>query len=234
MSDDLIGSGGTDLKNLHGAGAGSRGGNTRKIQLFDKDDAPAGSLIVDVVSVEKEGMAGTARAPAAGAPVGTGAGLGAGAGAAASGVGGAGGGGGARGVPVSSQASAAAAPTTPGAVGEVHRTPEGPSAVEAERERLAREVRTGGGAGGTTTEEGTEGEGFIEKIKRVMPGGGGSAAREPSPERRAPLAPAAPISTSTKRTTTTHARAVPAPRPREREEEVRERERERERESFEE
>ena len=66
MADDLIGSGGCDLKGLHGAGAA--GGKMRRIQLFDKNDEPAGSLMLDVASVEKEGMAGAAAAPAPSAP----------------------------------------------------------------------------------------------------------------------------------------------------------------------
>lgn len=214
MSDDLIGSGGTDLRGLHGAGAGA-GERLRRIQLFDKNDEPAGHLILDVISVDKEGIAGAAAAPAVGAPVGAGAGLGAGA--AASGVGARGGGEG---------VFPAAAPTTPGAEGEARRTPSGPSAVEAERERREREAQgaramkaeTKGVA--TTGAAAPEGEGIVERIRRAT--GAVRAPREPSPERRAPplaaapgaavaAAPAVPVSTAAM----TMARTVPAPRQRE-------------------
>lgn len=198
MADDLIGSGGTDLTHLHGAGAG---GKMRPIQLFDKNDEPAGVLSLDVVSVDKEGMAGAAAAPAAGAPVGT-AGGGLGASTAAGGVGAGAGG-----------VGAAAAPTTPGAVGEVRRTPSGPSAVEAERESAQRTTATTGGAAAAP-----EGEGVIEKIKRAT--GLGTPSEPAATTAAAPTsgvttaAPAVPVSA-------TPARAVPAPRHRELEGEVR-------------
>ena len=73
--------------------------------------------MLDVISVDKEVAGG---APAVGAPV-------------AAGLGAAREGGG---------ISPAAAPTTPGAQGEVRRTPSGPSSVEAERERLQRARET--------------------------------------------------------------------------------------------
>jgi len=191
LADDLIGSGGTDLRGLHGA-AGAAGSHARRIQLFDKNDEPAGTLMLDVISVDKEVAGG---APAVGAPV-------------AAGLGAAREGGG---------ISPAAAPTTPGAQGEVRRTPSGPSSVEAERERLQRARETTTAATGEGAAASPEGEGVIEKIKRAT-GIGAQAAREPSPERRPALAAAAaPVSAAPISTPT---RTVPAPRHRELEGEV--------------
>ena len=193
LADDLIGSGGTDLRGLHGA-AGAAGSHARRIQLFDKNDEPAGTLMLDVISVDKEVAGG---APPVGAPV-------------AAGLGAAREGGG---------ISPATAPTTPGAQGEVRRTPSGPSAVEAERERLqrAREMTTAATGEGATASP--EGEGVIEKIKRTT-GIGAPAEREPSPERRPAMAAAAPpVSTAPISTPT---RTFPASRHRELEGEVEE------------
>ena len=59
LADDLIGSGGTDIRGLH-QGAGTGGSHLRRIQLFDRNDETVGTLMLDVVSVDKE-VSGGAR-----------------------------------------------------------------------------------------------------------------------------------------------------------------------------